>query len=304
MIKYLPHAEINAQKWDVCISSSFNKLPYALSWWLDSVCPDWDAIVLGDYEAVMPLTRGRKWGFDYLYQPYFTQQLGIFSPEPILHTLVSDFLAAIPSSFKFISIQLNKENYVIDTDYHIGFRKNFQLDLSANAVSLAAGYHRNCRRNIQRAVQSGCSIVEGPMPPVFTVFIEKNLERQLSGIRRFFYPSLLRVTSASVQHQCGEIVGIHNRSGELQAAAWFIITMNRCLFLVCASTPAGKENQAMSLIVDHMIRKHAGSRMVFDFAGSNLPGIAYFNAGFGASETLYPVISRNTLPLPFKLFKH
>jgi hypothetical protein len=106
-----------------------------------------------------------------------------------------------------------------------------------------------------------------------------------------------------VQNATGEICGVYNRAGKLMAAGLFIVTLGRCLFLVCASTPEGKENQSMYLLVDHMIGKNAGSGIVFDFSGSNIPGIAYFNAGFGSYTTQYPVVRRNLLPWPLRLFK-
>ncbi len=47
----------------------------------------WDALVLDDYQAVMPLTWRSKFGIRYLYQPAFTQQTGIFSASPFHHHL-------------------------------------------------------------------------------------------------------------------------------------------------------------------------------------------------------------------------
>ncbi len=303
MIKYLVHQDINFQKWDHAVQHAGNGLVYAMSWWLDAVCPGWDGLVLNDYEAVMPLTHGRKMGIDYLYQPYFTQQLGVFCKEKPEGSMVSGFLESIPHKYRYISIQVNEENPVSHKDFSVGLRKNFVLDLHPDATMLAANYHRNCRRNVQKGIQAGLHVKAGPTPPVFSHFIERNLEKQLKGTRRTFYPALQRVTSASLENRSGEILGVYDRSGTLLAAAWFITGLQRCLFQVCASTPSGKENQAMFLMVDHMIRRHAGTGMKFDFAGSNIPGIAYFNAGFGATETRYAAISRNTLPIPLKWFK-
>jgi hypothetical protein len=77
----------------------------------------------------------------------------------------------------------------------------------------------------------------------------------------------------------------------------------RYTFLVCASTPEGKKNQAMFLLVDDALREKAGSGLVYDFAGSNLPGISYFNQGFGANESFYTAVNRNLLPWPLRMFK-
>ena len=57
---FLKHDKIDKVKWDNCISRSVNGHIYARSWYLNIVSPDWDALIEGDYEAVMPLTWKRK----------------------------------------------------------------------------------------------------------------------------------------------------------------------------------------------------------------------------------------------------
>ena len=259
MIHYLPHTSIDVQKWDACIANSQNRLPYALSWWLDAVSPEWDALVHDDYLAVMPLTHGFKFGISYLYQPYFTQQLGIFSPSSVSPATISEFISSIPLKYKYVQIQLNSGNNLQHTDLTFSTRKNFILDLTLSALELSSNYHRNCRRNIQKAINAGFTVKQGPSPSVFTHFIRNNLDKQLKGTRKTFYPTLARITSASVQQSAGEILGVYSHTGELVAAGWFIILLGRCLFQVCASTDNGKENQAMYMLVNHVISKNAGS---------------------------------------------
>src|ERR1700692_3437990 len=79
MIHYLKHNAIDKRRWDEAIDRAFNGMIYAKSWYLDIVSPQWDALVSDDYRAVMPLTWRRKFGVYYLYQPFFTQQLGVFT---------------------------------------------------------------------------------------------------------------------------------------------------------------------------------------------------------------------------------
>jgi|WetSurSiteA1Bulk_404760.scaffolds.fasta_scaffold08360_2 hypothetical protein len=303
MIKHLHHTEIDKQRWDACIDGSANPLPYAYSWWLDTVCPGWDALVQDDYVAVMPLTRNTRFGVDYLYQPYFTQQLGVFSQQDSGIRKISDFLNGIPDSYRYIDIRVNADNLPDHPDFLYTSRKNCTLDLSPDYIQLATGYHRNCRRNIQKALHAGLSVKTGPGPSVFTSFIRRNLDNQLTRLRKSFYPILQQIVQTSIQKGTGEIKGIFNPRGDLVAAAWFVLTPGRYTFLVCASTAAGKENQAMFLLVDHAIREKAGTGLLFDFAGSNMPGIAYFNLGFDARESFYPALKRNLLPWPLSRFK-
>lgn len=81
MITYLTHNQIDKQRWDDCIKQSPNGNVYALSWYLDIVHPRWEALVEDDYVSVMPLTGNRKCGISYPFQPFFVQQLGVFSKE-------------------------------------------------------------------------------------------------------------------------------------------------------------------------------------------------------------------------------
>ena len=104
---YLKHTEIDKVKWDDCVLNSQNHLPYCYSWYLDIVSPGWDALISNDYEFIFPLTHRRKAGINYLFQPYFTQQLGLFSKNAFEQKTVTAFLSAIPEHFKFIEINLN-----------------------------------------------------------------------------------------------------------------------------------------------------------------------------------------------------
>ncbi len=74
-IKYLKREEIEDKKWNGCVHFAINNLPYAYTWYLDNVAEQWYGLVYGDYDLVFPLVWNRRWGFNYLYQPFASQQL-------------------------------------------------------------------------------------------------------------------------------------------------------------------------------------------------------------------------------------
>lgn len=76
MIRYLKNNEIDVKKWDACVEQSPNGLLYASSFFLNNLCM-WDALVLNDYEAVMPLPKRKKWGVEYIYNPAYAAQCGV-----------------------------------------------------------------------------------------------------------------------------------------------------------------------------------------------------------------------------------
>ena len=57
-IRYLRRQDIDDAKWDACIH-----LIYGKSYYLDHMTDgQWDALIMGDYEIIMPLTWRRKMG--------------------------------------------------------------------------------------------------------------------------------------------------------------------------------------------------------------------------------------------------
>ena len=136
-IAYIRHAGIDKNRWDAAIARSSNGMVYAHSWFLDLVSPRWDALIAGDYEMVMPLTWKKKAGIQYLCQPPFTQQLGVFSPKSLAHQQTAAFLRAIPSSFRYVDIFLNQRNPLDAADV-----KGKVISRLTHHLDLLAGFDR------------------------------------------------------------------------------------------------------------------------------------------------------------------
>jgi hypothetical protein len=47
------------------MEQAINPLVYGCSWFLDTACPGWDALVMDDYRAVMPLPHATKYFIKY-----------------------------------------------------------------------------------------------------------------------------------------------------------------------------------------------------------------------------------------------
>ncbi len=304
MIKYVPHNEINKQKWDTCIANSDNEFIYAYSWYLDLVSPNWDALILKDYKMVMPLTWKKKWGIYYLYPPYFTKQLGIFSSLTPTDTTILDFIKSIPSKFKLVHIRLNEKNNTESIKaINTKINTNHEIDLSYPYNNLYKKYNRNCKRNIKKAENANLIVKENISPAKFVKFIKKHLDNQLLQLKKKDYDTLEKILTLSLTNGHGELLGIYDNPDELCAVGSFLITKRKCVFSVCASSCQGKKKQAMYFLVNHQVKKYAGSRKIFDFSGSDMKGIAYFNSTFGAKTSTHPTIIVNNLPWPLKFFK-
>jgi hypothetical protein len=292
LIRYLEHSEIDKERWDSFISSSVNGIIYACSWYLDCTAPGWDALILNDYEAVMPLPKRKKFGINYIFQPYLTQQLGVFYHEKEID--ISQFFSHIPKKIRHVSLNLNEYNLVEENI--LKENKNFLLDISLDYASIYKAYTRNCKRNLKKAQSAGFQKTREISAEEFSNFIRENLEEKIPGKSHTTFLTIAELVQIAFLKGKGELLGLTDSKGILHAAGFFLKSNNRLIFSVCASTKYGKENQAMYLLVDYQIKNNCGQYDYFDFSGSNHPGIAYFNSTFGAVPTTYCTVQLNRLP--------
>lgn len=299
-LKYLKQHEIDYPKWDRCVEEAPNSRVYAVSWYLDRTAVEWDALVWGNYEFVMPLPRRRKLGISYLYQPLYCQQLGIFPNPPA--EIAIEFYNAVTHKFSYFDIQNNAENIPPKRlkGVHILPRKNFLLHLETDYEAILSGYSKNTHRNIAKANNNRLGFVENIRLEDYLHLKQKNLPAQFpkSGFQK-----LKSIIAYSQYKGLGEIEGVYSPGNNLCAAVFFLRWKDRLLYLNAASSEEGKELRAMFFLIDHFLGTTAGKNLTLDFEGSMLPGVARFFEGFGATPETYYQIRGNRLPAPLKWLK-
>ena len=295
MIKYLKHDEIDTEKWDRCISKSFNGRIYAYSWYLDIVNENWEALVENDYERVFPLTPGKKMGVHYLFQPRFTQQLGIFSQSILSEETVNIFLKSIPEKFRFIDINLNSLNKVNDQAENMGRWVNHELDLINSYEKIKLNYSKNLKRNLKKAEKSPVTLVKNIKPGDVINLFKQNKGKDLGNLDENDYQLLSRLIYVMIYKRVGEVVGAYNEMNELCAGVFFIWDHKKVIFYFSATNGYARENAAMPLIIDTFVRDNANSHLTLDFEGSNNQNLARFYKSFGAKKLYYPHYKHNKL---------
>ena len=296
MILYLRHKEIDKKKWDDCIGNSVNRVIYALSWYLDITGPGWDALVEDEYTAVFPLVHKKRAGIAYLYQPYFTQQLGVFSTRHLTSGRVAEFLASIPGEFRFAEIHLNTMNNPDPGGFEIKVRVNHELDLIHSYEVLMAGYSENTRRNLKKAASRQLTLKKNVEPDELITLFRENYGKKEGKLKFEHYDMLSRLLEACMNNTFSRITGILAPDGKLCAAAFFLEYRERVIFHFAASDLQARENGAMFLLVDQYIREQAGKPLTLDFEGSNDPNVARFYKGFGSRECNYLMVRIDHLP--------
>ena len=301
MIKHLTHEAIDKTWWDNRVNCCVNRSWYAKSDVLDIVSPNWEALVDDVSGAIMPLTWRRKFGIDYLFQPYAIQQLGVFSSGPIEPSSSTAFLDSVPQRFRYVDIWLNEHMGTLGID---GGLQNVNQTLRpiSSIESLRDTHGKSARPAVEEMVSRD---TRGARDRVQSTFGELSA-RTTAGRTGWLRPIDRRIILALIAHaiESGEasIIGLRSQ-GSTIAAACFIDRDGRSVLLKSASTSAGTEHCAIFHIVDNWIAKNAGTDKVLDFAGSNHAGTRRFNEGFGGSTSLYLNVRRNRLPLWLKWMK-
>lgn len=294
MIQYLTHNQINLTKWDATIAECGNI--YAYSWYLDIVHPGWEALVEDDYQSVMPLTGGKKFGVNYLYQPYFVQQLGVFSRQPLSSEKTEAFLKAIPSKYRFAEIRLNESNILSERFEGIEYHRNVILYLNRDYNSIRENYHTNTKRNLAKAEEHNLQLIFNVIPYHVVALFRDNRGATIERWGDTEYGTLISLGKTAQNRNSAFILGVNEKGdGEILCAALFMKANGRITFLFSGLNEKGKERQAMTYLLDQVIRKYANQPFILDFEGSDDENLARFYLGFGGVEAQYPSYSFNRL---------
>jgi hypothetical protein len=293
MISYCKHSEINKIKWDLCIDASPNGLVNVYSWYLDIVCPGWEALIEDDYLKVMPLPVKRKFTMRYITQPVFIQQLGIFSANSNRITDTSEFLNLIPAEIRFINLHLNTQNNCTDSRFNVQKRINQELNLSGEYKDISSAYSRGTKKSIRTSVREGIDIKHNIS---LEEFIDLKKKDPFITLTKSIYHILNQLVQEFKTRNIFRIYGAFDKHQHLCTAILFFIDKNKIYLLLSATNKIGREKKAMFPILDRIIKDYSDKELILDFAGSNLEGVHFFNSGFGAGDKSYQSIRYNSLP--------
>jgi hypothetical protein len=299
-IEYVPHHRIHRQQWDAALKQCANRLIYARSVYLDTMCNSWDALILGNYEYIMPLPRKKKWGFRYLPDIPFLQQLGIFSPHPVTQDITTAFLQAVQKHFSYGNIYLNTTNPVAGVNTEP--LNNYVLSLAKPYSLIAAGYEADMHYDLRQANKY-----------LLTYNYDASLKSAIAAFRNGYSEKLPHITTETYyrfEELCSVfsgkkrlIVRAVTDESRILSHAILLEEEHRLYNLLSVNTAAGRKQNANHFLYDRLIHEFSGTDYLLDFEGSDIPGIAFFYRHFGAINTPYHRVHINQLPWPLNKWK-
>ncbi len=318
-IKILSFEEIDSKKWDKCIDSSLNGTLFGHSWYLNLVCENWSALVLDDYETIMPLPLGTMFNNPAVISPCLAPQLGVFSPRLPAPEIIDAFLSLLRSRFKYIRLGLNKYNLISDETFKIKTARSYNLDLIHPHSKLFQSYSRETKQSIETGLANKITVMSGVPFHEFIRFYQSLCNDSSKVNQESFYNTLRRVISFSILHRFGELYGAYSAENNLTAAAFIIRTSQRIVLLLSALQYDSSGISAFSILLDHLLKQYAEKKLTIDFEilpcpdrymqmgrsySDKIDFIRLFDSvytGFGAKIFNYPIILYNHLPWYSKL---
>ncbi len=295
-LKHIKHTEIDFSKWDQTILASQYPLVFAQSFYLDATFPNWEAIIIGDYDCVFPITKKNKFGVSYLHQPSFTPQLGLFGKvNSEIEKKVYDYLVA---HFKLVEIELNASNQLLTkhhsnkTTYIIDYCKEFKQN-------------QNTKRNINKAKENKLiveQITENEVLELSKIHLNPFLSKQLhlSGGTISVFNNLLQ---SCMSHKTLFSFKVIDDQKNVKALAHFICNGKHTVYLKGTNFDKSENSGSMHLLTHFAIEFFKDKAQWFDFGGGTKESLANFYKGFGGEALNYQVLKINNLPLVIKLLR-
>lgn len=295
-LQIIPSSQIDPVKWNRCVQQDPCGLIYSRYEFLQHICDHWSGMIWNDYACVMALPFRKKWGIRYVYHPAFIQQTGLIGQVPA--DWPSRIKPAILRHFSYGDIPFHFGNR--STAIPSKERVNFVLDLHHPYPDIARQYRQDLKQSLNHAgslpLQYKAIPVEKGADFYRDTYQHRSFLKEKDHIR---FRQLCRILF--MQDACMARCVYDNNN--LLAAAVLLKDDKRIYLIANSVSMKGREYRANHWLLDAVIREFAETGLLFDFEGSEIPGVSAFYRSFGAISQPYYYWHFNELPWPLRLWR-
>jgi hypothetical protein len=289
-IIHFSNPEEVADNYDKCISNAPNGNIYALSWYLNITCPDWEFLGTDDFITVMPLPVFKNLGRKILKQPEYTYQLGLFSTAVPNPDVLQTFLDQIPGSYRLKHLCMNKFNLVKSNDAR--FHNSFELDLIRSYKFISTLYSAVASAELQKAKKASLSYMGSISAHDLLMFSYRLDAFNKHRLKPSQMDALRLITSRAIRYRSGQIAAAYDASNNLCASLFFLKFNGRISIHHAAANPEGIRNGAIYFLLDAYIRENAEQNMVLCIDDPDAKRLSEVFLNLGSSLSTYPCLKR------------
>lgn len=299
----------NKEKYiEFCKNESFIPI-FSQYWWLDSVCgcDNWDVVLFekgGEIWGSLPFYKSKKMIFDMISMPLLTQNMGVYIKYPKNQKYYKK-LSWEKEVMENIISKLPKNDYFSQNFHHTitnwlpfywaGFEQTTRYTYiieNINIDELEKNFETDIRRRRRKVSELGIKIIESEEIETFYELNAKTFQRQNMNIPysfefvKFFF------------NQCKEKNAVKmyfaKYNEEIIAANFLVYDKSSVYYLMGGIDPDKKDLGAMDAILYESIKFALDNDKRFDFEGSMIENIEKYFRSFGAVQTPYLNIRKNT----------
>lgn len=298
MIIFLEREQIDVNAYDTCVTNSIHFEIYALSWYLDITTNNsWCVLVLDNYKAVMPLPYRKKIGIRYVYQPFWSLQLGVFSSKKID---ISIFIKEIEKHFSYAELRLNPGNS--EFKLHSDFENKTKQVLKVSRHFSIDQFRKDRKKDLRKAAESNLIFKRTTSSVNLIKLYKESIGNRIQKLSASDYINLENLICACLSKEKGAIFEVY-ADKEVVATAFILLYENKATILASATDLQNRSNGANTFLLTQIIHYYKNQILEFDFGGSSIPSIASYFKSFGAETINYPFFKINNLPFPIKFLK-
>ncbi len=291
----IPSYQIDKLKWDNCIRNCRHGLIYASSVYLDHMADNWHGMVWNDYAVVMPVPWRKKFTIRYCYDVPFVQQLGWFGEA--LPETVEVLLKRLFRFVQYGDYNFNFDNCVYTSEKPV----NYMLHLKG-AGNDEAFFTKPFFKKLQLATRLNL-LYKTASPGEAIQLFRENYHSRMKNVSEQDYKNFLELARFfEINGQC-IARKIETNEGEVVSTILLFKDQRRLYNLMNTTNEAGRSMKANYLLFYQLFAEFGNSGLIFDFEGSDIPGVKMFYQKFNVINQPYSRLHFNCLPRPLKWFK-
>ena len=304
-VNYTLYKNINIQKWDTCIAQSLTPSIYSTALYLNTMAPQWDALIVGEYEYIMPIIFKIKYGIKYCYQPAFLPHIGIFSSKIISKSIFQNFLSCLSSKIVFAEISfLHPINFLeqspkfkcnLQTNFTLSLLQTYQIIHKNYLPSFTKSLRRLQKHNLQYCVGTSVNEVFNLYKKLYVNKIQSLSLKDLQSFKKLCDTLLLQKKII--------IKIVRDNNQNLLAAVLLLVYKNKLYNILSCINSEGKKLEANYFLYDCILKEFANKPYIFDFEGSEIIGVANFYKKMNPINEPTFQVKYNNLPKILKFFK-
>jgi hypothetical protein len=276
--------EIGPAQWNQLTEKNGIAFPY-MQYEYISICTrgNWKVLTDEGRNYYIPVPIVKKLAWSYVFNPPFSQRMYVLSTSSKLKSSsLLPPLHFLAKNFEKITLNLDHEWTNLPSGFETQSRRNYYHRYGQPVI---LNHHH--QRNMRKAKVEHYSIDwHGDKGVLMKEYIKCTLSRRGRHKKKLATIAQELVDWLSKQDML-RIAFATDRRGKAAAGIGLIRWKGRLINLLPFTTQDGWDGRAMYFLLVNVLRENPYDVEVFDFEGSEIPGVARFYKGFGPSKESY-----------------